>query len=403
MGCTNSFFNWDGYNGNYSLLIQDPVTRTLTVNVYNPTDCTGPVQSSWVLPDAPGNTQYAGTCNGPTTGVNRYKLWTNNTRFRVFDMPKWIYSVATTAPSYVLGGVTLTFFDDQTCSGTPYQTYTLYSGVCTGGLAVTSGNSAQGWAQVLGYAGNACDAVPTSTTTLSTTECTLVNNWFGYPAWIKLASADTSAPATPPLELIIYADAACTYGDYPAGGPPTGVSVPWTGINPPTPACNQGYWPVRDGQPWNTTKISMSAPGVYDIFIYGASDTTCTGPVYSSFRGLTYTAGNTRTSGTCTPATTGAGHFAQSHVGQTSGWVRLGQSPAFAFAVKTKCTAVAPATGTTATASSAGSADTTTGPTVAGVVVGVFVLGGIGAAAYFHFARASANAAGKTIIRNPAV
>ena len=400
MGCTNSFFNWDGYNGNYSLLIQDPVTRTLTVNVYNPTDCTGPVQSTWVLPDAPGNTQYAGTCNGPATGVSRYQLWTNNTRFRVFDMPKWIFSVATTVPSYVLGGVTLTMFGDQTCSGTPSLSLTLYSGVCVAGLAITSGNSAQGWAQLLNFPGNDCTAAPVDTITFSTTECTL---WDSWGAWVKLTSADTSAPATPPLELLMYADAACMYGDWPAGGPQAGIHVPWTNINPMTPACNQGYWPVRDGQPWNTTKISMSAPGVYDIFIYGASDTTCTGPVYSSFRGLTYTAGNTRTSGTCTPATTGAGHFAQSHVGQTSGWVRLGQSPAFAFAVKTKCTAVAPATGTTATASSAGSADTTTGPTVAGVVVGVFVLGGIGAAAYFHYARAGASAAAKTIIHNPAV
>jgi hypothetical protein len=84
------------------------------------------------------------------------------------------------------------------------------------------------------------------------------------------------------------------------------------------------------------------------------------------------------------------------------GWVRIAEQPAFTNLPKLKCAAQvpAPAGGTVA---SSGSADTTTGPTVAGVVVGVFVLGAIGAALYYNVFSATAGSAGGPgkLVKNP--
>jgi hypothetical protein len=398
-------FVWDGSpdapNNNCSTIAVDPVTRVATVSVYNYANCNGPVLSSWVMPSE-GNTQYAGTCSAPATGAARYRDPMNATRIRVFEQATWPFSVATTAKSSALTGVQLQLFGDETCSGAPWTTYTISGGGlwCEGGMMVTSCNAAQGWAQVLIWDGNDCDlAPPTSTWTFSTTECTTVSNFFGIETYIKLGSADCSAPPAPPLELVIYSDPKCTYGDVSLIGHP---GVAWATEFPlggPF-ACNQGAWMWRDDQPWNSTRLTMSASGSVDIYIYGASDTTCSGPVYATFRDLTYSPGNTRTSGSCTPATTGASLFAQSYIGQTEGWVRLIRAAASPNTNKNiKCSATAPAPGTTVSSSS--SADTTTGPTVAGVVVGVFALGGIGAALYFFHARAAANAGVGKLVKNP--
>ena len=244
--------------------------------------------------------------------------------------------------------------------------------------------------------------MPTSTSTFSTTECTFVSDWYGGTAYIKLGSADCSAPPTPPLKLVIYSDPKCTYGDFTMSQQ---HGVPWANEYPVAPyECNQEFWMWRDDQPWNSTKVVVSASGIVDIYIYGAYDKTCSGPVYATFRNLAYKPGNTRTSGPCTPATTGESLFAQSYAGQTEGWVRILQQPASPNAIKNiKCAAPAVATGGP-TGAGAGAADTTTGPTVAGIVVGVFALGGIGAALYFNHVRAaaqSASAAVGKLTKNP--
>ena len=306
----------------------------------------------------------------------------NHKRMRMFEAPAWTFASAATAPSYALGGALLKFYADEHCTSPIVNTYAVQSGICMGGIAVTACNAAQGWAQTLWWNSNACDAAPNFAATLSTTECTHVANW-GADMYIKLGRADCSAPATPALEIIQFSDASCTYGDWPTSFQPV-MTVPWTAINPVSPSsCSQGYWSNGVSAPWNNTKIVVHPSGAVDIFNYASDDATCTGPVYSSFVGLSYAAGNSHTSGTCTPATTGAALFAHAPVGQAFGWVRIAQSPAFTHgATNYKCAAAAPATGAAPTAAAV---DTTTGPAVAGAVVGVVALGAAAAAVYCRF------------------
>ena len=141
-------------------------------------------------------------------------------------------------------------------------------------------------------------------------------------------------PATPPLEIGIYSDAACTYGDFPLNGASPSISVPWVFENPLWPtSCWPYYWISNGASAYNSTSIAIAGDGSVTFKIYGSSDMTCSGPVFSSFVGVMAQAGDTQEHGKCTGATTGAANFAQSHVGQSSGWVRIFPAPRAPFAV----------------------------------------------------------------------
>ena len=346
----NAWPNPGGGDWNATAVALDSATGSLTIKTYGqgPT-CAGPVYSSYV------NLSASGGCKPPTTGANIVTSGNVGASVELFPAPTLVTNtcpagqsavpgVASSLPTMamlgstpvVASGVRMVFYKDASClsplgSGGPAE-FPLFGGFCQGGVAVTGCNAALGWATVNWHGANGCDSQPTSVTTLTTMTCTTVNN-FGSTMYIKLASADCSAPATPPLMLGVYSDDKCAYGDFPVGGPAASISVPWTLERPIWPAnCWPGYWPSNGLASRNSTSIALAADGSATIRIFGAGDATCSGPVYSSFVGVAAQAGDTQEAGKCTAATTGAANFAQTARGRSSGWVRLFRAPPAPFA-----------------------------------------------------------------------
>ena len=397
--CFNLCMVPDGNTCNQTRNTVDLATRTLTLQVFgdSATDpgCHGPVYSTWVsMPskDTSGvnpsgvNTQYSGTCVGPSTGASNYHSG-GIVKLRVFEAKPWLMQAPSQISSQVIGvGVKLKLFLDANCmfpagGAAGAASVTLRGGFCNGGLAVTACNAAQSWAQVVAFSNNDCDSAPEATSVLLTTQCAPFTNG----QYVTLGSADCSVPSLPPLIIVAFTDAHCTYGSgYPAGGPSASEAAPWAMAVPASPAaCLPGYWPNGVGAPANSTRITVSAAGAVSIFIYGASDQSCTGPVFSSFAGLTFAQGNSLSAGTCTAATTGS--FAQSRAGQMLGWARIAAAPSFSHGPSNaRCAAAAPSGSGGGKASSGSATDSTTGPTAAGVTVAVLLVGAIGAAWYFR-------------------
>ena len=339
-GCILGIMGPGGQNDTF--VHTDPATGAASLQVYGSGSfCKGPVYATYAtLPPS-------GACMTPTTGADRLPVgppqgYNTGSSANLIPstpvytnvcpaarLPAFGYVPPTTMPVMTVvgdsvqaaAGVFFQFFTEPMCSTVAKPGWPVFAGYCMGGFAVTACNSALGWATLNVFSGNDCTGVPTASITMAATSANSgPNSWNPLGTFCtnitkgrdvlfaKLTSADCSALAAPPLMLAAFSDYGCAYGDYPAGGPQPGITAPWVSETPVWPtACSPAYWPSPDARTWFPASVSVNAnDGSVSVFIFGASDATCSGPVLMSFEGVTAASADTQASGRCVQPTKGA-------------------------------------------------------------------------------------------------
>ena len=194
-------------------------------------------------------------------------------------------------------GAIIGYYGDANCSGPAFFQREFYLGYCAWGATLTACSENPGWAVLHGGSNSLdCPGIDVSGWSAWTSLGNCVPMVWG---WMRMESTDCVAPgnAAPPM-FAIYDGTKCGNSTGAAGRP----YITYNGniIN--------SYPSARpDARTWFPASVSVNAnDGSVSVFIFGASDATCSGPVLMSFEGVTAASADTQASGRCVQPTKGA-------------------------------------------------------------------------------------------------